>query len=190
MTYNRASILSQYGTLYVPYDTNKSFCFYCGDLSECIDHSPSLVDLYNLGIDKLQERKVLFYTVPCCNECNRGAAHGYQKLGLRRRAEWLTSYYTARYNKVLHTKIPAHEELMEYGPNLRQYILTGLIAKESMEKRLEHLNTLIFKLLDSPEDALCDNCGRILSTIPYTKRGDRRRFCSSICRSKWWAKAM
>ena len=186
MEYNRAHFEDTNKYLYETYNTSADKCFYCGDPSECTDHSPALIDVYNIGTDKLIERGVKFYLVPCCNECNMALSHGREKLWLWRRTLWLITVYQSRYKRILHIPVHTHEMLMEYGPNLRQYVLTGLIVQESILKRLAFLEERAGTLDQDDRPLLCDFCSRILPSKHYTKKGERRRFCSSSCRSKWW----
>lgn len=45
-------------------------CVYCGDIRECLDHSPPVSTVGKVGTKKLKELGVKFYKYPCCKTCN------------------------------------------------------------------------------------------------------------------------
>ena len=103
-------------------------CIYCGLTGGTRDH---ILPVTWTG--EAARRGVI--TVPACGECNSAIGDAYApSITLRR--DIAHKYLRKRYKSTLRTVVPTPEELDEYGPGLRSYIVNAIAERELILDRL------------------------------------------------------
>lgn len=106
----------------------KGVCVYCGNPAGTRDHI-----LPKTWTSEAARRGVL--TVPACGECNSAIGDAYAP-SITERRKIAQKYIQRRYRRVLRMIEPTPEELDEYGPGLRAYIVQGMTEREMIRDRL------------------------------------------------------
>lgn len=107
------------------------FCFYCGDIGDCLDHCPplSLMQLYP------SFSKIL---VKACRECN--AKLGARLLpNLSSRLEFLLKKYKKKYRIILKLPVWEKEEIDELSGSLKEYIIAKRDSKRLAKIKLDFI---------------------------------------------------
>lgn len=145
----RKRLITLYGHLYKPYSYSEmpgSFgCFYCGEPAWTIDHCPPVSWLESTRMHYMIRRKIGFYTVRCCSECN--TALGSKGLfTLLERVSFLRKKLEDKYEKQVN--LWAEDELLEMSPmfakairgrSVLQKILLGRVQALQWREREEYL---------------------------------------------------
>ena len=112
-------------------------CYYCGLVADSVDH---VIPLHLLAkvedaadLESLTARRRL--TVPACQECNHLLGGRYFDT-LAERTAYLKGRLRARYRKQLGTPDWTARELMDLSEHLRNYVLAGIITRDTVRQRL------------------------------------------------------
>lgn len=117
------------------------FCFYCGNLGECLDHCPPV------------SRMNLYPTVPkilikSCNLCNR--LLGARPLPtLASRIEFLLKKYTKKYSKIIKLPQWEQEEINELSGTLKQFIEATRNSKQMAIAKIKYLQDNLDDILSN-----------------------------------------
>jgi len=171
----------------LPQDKEEALCFYCKLPSDTIDYAPSLKVAYALGEKTIEDEKIPLYRVKCCRECNSTLSVGENRIYIWSRAAWIYAHYLKRYERILSIKVWSEKDFNDFGPNMQEYILQGYNQLEILGQRLKrilHISSIAAE--HSKISSQCDYCGTSIRGPSITKKGLRRRFCSAICRTRWW----
>jgi hypothetical protein len=115
-------------------------CYHCGLPADSVDHVWPRTVLGRLDVAPELERVIQRApqrTVPACRECNCLLGPGWYgngSLAARKRA--LKDKLRRRYAALLRTADWTEGELVQFGPNLREYIETSVRGREILEARL------------------------------------------------------
>lgn len=108
-----------------------SFCYYCGDLATCYDHTIPVSYLI-----KTREHLFDIPLLPSCTECNNLLGSFLFK-SLEDRKAFVKKKLKKKYNKVLKSALWSEEELNELGPELQMTIRSMEEEKNIILKRLK-----------------------------------------------------
>lgn len=109
-------------------------CYYCGVPADSVDHVPPQCQrpiLESLGLKGRYE----WVQVWACRECNSllGARAIFT---VRERKKFIKGALRRRYRKYLRIPEWHHSELAELGPTAKSYVISGIVTKELVEKRI------------------------------------------------------
>lgn len=93
-------------------------CFYCGDVAESIDHCPPLSWCDAKQIKWFEEKKIKFYLVRCCNQCNQKLSNK-PFFTLEERAEFVKQYLQDKLSKFV---VWDEEEIKEMSSMFKKMI--------------------------------------------------------------------
>lgn len=119
-------------------------CVYCGDYANSKDHVPaiSIADLYP-SVKKLIVRS--------CSLCNSLLSNRHYS-SLKTRAEYLLVIYPKRFKKIIDSPTWTLKEINEYKGILKRTLIKNFHKKESIIKKIYHLENLILNF--NPENEL------------------------------------
>ena len=142
----RQILLKKYGHRYKRHWGTKVGCFYCGDTWGQLDHVPPITWCDAKNIQWFRERKIGFYLVQCCSDCNR-ALNNRPLFRLEERTEFIRKRLEEKAeNMVIWTK----DEIDEMG----EFFKLSLLARQQEQKillnRLRHAQGLQFRPEDYP----------------------------------------
>ena len=124
-------------------EENANPCYYCGNPADTTDHvvpRSLLIAITDSGVDDLTAaamKRGRRMTVPACRECNGMAGAKYHET-LAERTEFVRERLNRRYRKVLGIPDWSAAELAELEPGLRGYVISGLIQRDLIRRRLRY----------------------------------------------------
>ena len=114
---------------------NVTPCYYCGMSAIARDHTiPRIIlkSLDSVGINIRGRRKLI---VPTCTQCNSLLGASYQKT-LEKRKQILKNRLRKKYRKLLAMPDWTEKDLEPMGYSLQTTIISSLIKKEEIKRRL------------------------------------------------------
>jgi len=171
---------------YKAFPAEEFICFYCGVAADTIDHIPPKHIANNadaIGVDR-----DMFFTVPCCKECN-STLGGRPLLRLEDRKDFIYKTYTTKYSKVINIPSFSDVELEEFHGSLLDDLKRTIKLKSVIEYRLLWASTDVPTISPVKPDTTtksnkyftryCDNCGKV-----YTAKKPHSKYCLDKCRAE------
>jgi len=118
---------------------NRYRCTYCGNPCDNLDHVTPVLYTHNSRKNISYSKKV---TVPSCGECN-SLLGDKMFLTIGDRAAYLSQRYAKRFDKYLKMPIWEQYEINELEGRLRQQIKIDVDRKESIKKRVKHIDMVV-----------------------------------------------
>jgi len=142
----RALLLKKYGHRYKRHWATKTGCFYCGDDWSQLDHVPPISWCDAKNIAWFKERKIGFYLVQACGDCNR-LLHNRPLFRLEERSRFIREKLE---NKVENAAHWTKEEINEMGEFFKKSLLAYQQGQKILLNRLRHAQNLQFRPEDFP----------------------------------------
>lgn len=143
MARGRKAAEAGYGHLYSsPKGLDTCTCFYCGSIAEHQDHVPALSTISSLGTHAFVGYRLLL--IPACAECN-GRLSNLLLPTVKLRCQYLVGKYVTEYSAIL-LRPEWREELYDLKGNLRQYVQSSQDSKLVLERRLDYLWSVDYRL--------------------------------------------
>jgi len=146
---NRRALEKQYGELYTRhFKCDQNFCFYCGDVMNCIDHSPPLkaFDTYNSSY--FNENEIPLTKVPCCNRCNMKLG-SKMLLTIEERLDFLEISYESELNRL--KGLWSDDEIEQMGRGLKDYIVARKAHQRLIIDKIRGVQSRIVKPYTFPK---------------------------------------
>jgi hypothetical protein len=138
---HRALLIKNYDHLYERHYSTRKGCFYCGEPAGTIDHSPPISFCEIKNKKWFEDKKIKFYKVLCCADCNR-------KLGdkafftLYERANFILSKLENKTNKLVNW---SPDEIAEMSAMFTKIIKAKTEQNKILYERIRFCQELIFK---------------------------------------------
>ena len=134
---------------------NRYRCTYCGNPCDNLDHVIPVLYTHNSRKNVSYSKKV---TVPSCGECNT-LLGDKMFLTIGDRAAYLSQRYAKRFDKYLMMPVWEQDEIDELEGRLRQQIKIDIDRKESIKKRVKHID-MVTQLCPTIEEVwlIIDDC--------------------------------
>jgi hypothetical protein len=144
---NREIMLKTYGQRYERHWSSRVGCFYCGDKWTELDHCPPLSWCDSKDHRWFKQRKIGFYLVNSCSDCNRALADR-GLFTLQERADFIRKRLENKAEKiVLWTK----QEIKEMSERFQKTILARQSLQNTLLERLWFAQQLQFRAEDFPQ---------------------------------------
>ena len=144
----RKLLLSKYGDRYERHFSSRPGCFYCGDIASTIDHCPPL-SFCDVKDEKwFKDKKIKFYTVACCKECNQKLA-SRPILTLRERAEYILNVLEKKTDQLV---VWTEDEIMEMSKVFERSIRARKKQHDIIFDRVRFCQELMYRAEDLPEE--------------------------------------
>lgn len=141
---HRDLLLKTYGHLYERHFSSRPGCFYCGEPGGTIDHCPPISFCEIKNQKWFKEKRLKFYKVVCCADCNKRLADR-QLLTLFERASYILQRLEAKTNKVVRWSQDEMEEMSMVFEKI-------INAKQEQNKILFERVRFCQELLVKPDD--------------------------------------
>lgn len=147
---HRNVLLKTYGHLYERHFSSRPGCFYCGDLAGTIDHCPPISFCEIKNQEWFIEKRIKFYKVVCCIDCNKKLADR-QLLTLFDRAEYILKRLEITSNKLVHW---SDDEMEEMSGLFKKILKSKQEKNKILFDRLRFCQELVVRYDDFPVDDL------------------------------------
>jgi len=142
----RALLLKLYGSRYERHWSSRNGCFYCGDSWTDLDHCPPLSWLDVKDYKWFKDRKIGFYLVNSCNDCNK-ALSDRPLFSLQERAEFNRLRLERKAEKIV---IWSKAEISEMSLRFQKTIIARQQVQNRLLDRLRYAQELQFRAEDFP----------------------------------------
>ena len=143
----RTELVKQYGHRYERHWSTRAGCFYCGDKWSQLDHCPPLSWCDTKDLQWFKERKIGFYLVNSCKDCNQ-ALSDKPFFTLQERADFIRKRLESKSEKVV---LWNKEEIAEMSARFQKTIEARQTLQNIMLERLWFAQELQFRAEDFPE---------------------------------------
>lgn len=140
----RKALMQAYNGRYSKHYSSRAGCFYCGAIQTCLDHCPPITYCDAKNFDWFVKRKIGFYLVNSCNECNYKLS-SKPLFYLEERAEFILKGLELKADKVV---IWGDDEIQEMSKSFQKMIL----ARKNQQTILFERIRFCQELLTRPED--------------------------------------
>lgn len=147
---HRAFLISAYNHLYEHHSSSRPGCFYCGDVASTIDHCPPLTFCDVKNLEWFREKKIKFYKVSSCVDCNKKLGNK-ALLTLQERADFLMKKLE---NKTDELVIWTDDEVAEMSEMFTKMIKARKEQNKILFDRTRFCQELIAKNDDFPEEGI------------------------------------
>ena len=142
----RAFLLKAYGHRYEKHYSSRPGCFYCGDKWTDMDHCPPLSWVEAKDITWFKLRKIGFWMVNSCHECNI-ALSNHALFTLQERATFIRRRLEEKAEKFVFW---SNDELKEMSPRFQKSIKARMQLQNTMVERIQFAQELQFRPEDFP----------------------------------------
>jgi hypothetical protein len=143
---HRNKLLTQYGHRYERHWSSRPGCFYCGDSWSQLDHCPPLSWCDTKDLQWFKERKIGFYLVNSCKDCNQ-ALSDKPFFTLQERADFIRKRLESKSEKVV---LWNRQEIAEMSARFQKTIEARQALQNILLERLWFAQELQFKAEDFP----------------------------------------
>jgi hypothetical protein len=144
--HTRALLLKLYGARYERHWSSRNGCFYCGDGWTDLDHCPPLSWLDVKDYKWFKDRKIGFYLVNSCSDCNK-ALSDRPLFSLQERAEYNRLRLERKADKIV---LWSKAEISEMSPRFQKTIIARQQLQNRLLDRLRYAQELQFRAEDFP----------------------------------------
>jgi len=143
---HRNKLLTQYGHRYERHWSSRPGCFYCGDSWSEFDHCPPISWCDTKDLKWFKERKIGFYLVNCCSECNK-VLSDRALFTLQERADYIRKRLE---NKSERITLWNKAEIEEMSDRFQKTIVARQSLQNILLERLWFAQELQFRAEDFP----------------------------------------
>ena len=143
---HRAFLIKTYNHLYERHFSSKPGCFYCGEPAGTIDHCPPITLCETKNQQWFAEKKIKFYKVICCFDCNKKLGDK-QLLTLHERANFILTKLENKTDKLVMWSI---DELEEMSKMFKKMIESKQKQHDILFERVRFCQELMFSTNDFP----------------------------------------
>jgi hypothetical protein len=144
---NREIMLKKYQHRYERHWSGRVGCFYCGDKWSELDHCPPLSWCDVKDHKWFKQRKIGFYLVNSCSDCNR-ALSDRGLFTLQERADFIRKRLERQAEKIV---LWSKDEIKEMSDRFQKAILARQSLQNTLLERLWFAQELQFRAEDFPE---------------------------------------
>jgi ribosomal protein L34E len=145
---HRMFLAHTYGHLYERHFSSRPGCFYCGDPADSIDHCPPLNFMEVKDQKWFKQRKIKFYTVASCSQCNRRLSNK-PFLTLHERADYILRRLEKNTDEIVSW---SEDEIMEMSKVFEKAIRARHRQHQQLFERVRFAQELLHRPDDFPED--------------------------------------
>jgi hypothetical protein len=145
---HRLLLQSIYGERYTKHYSSRPGCFYCGSDFETLDHCPPLSLCETKNFEWFKKKKIKFYVVNCCIECNKKLSDK-PLLTLKERSEYILSCLEDKAEKITFW---TEEEIMEMSKAFERSIRARKQLANLVFDRIRFCQELQYREEDFPPE--------------------------------------
>ena len=142
----RLALQKVYNGRYSRHYSSRAGCFYCGQIGTTLDHCPPIAFCDDKNFDWFKERKIGFYLVNSCNECNQKLSNK-PLFYLEERAEFILKCLELKADKAV---IWGDDEIQEMSKTFQKMIIARKLQQNVLFDRIRFCQELLTRQEDFP----------------------------------------
>ena len=140
------SLHQLYNSRYERHYSSRPGCFYCGDIAGTLDHCPPLTFCEVKDRKWFSDRKIKFYTVACCYECNNKLSN-VPLLRLHERVEYILQALEKKADQIV---MWSEDEIIEMSKVFEKAIRARKAQHDIVYERVRFCQELLHRAEDMP----------------------------------------